>query len=50
MLNSEECYGMEVFVLSNTKRDSRETARHADIAEAAADNQESFQRKYWQTV
>jgi len=50
MLDSGESYCMEAFMLSNTKRDSGGGGSHADIAEAAADNQESFQRKYWQTV
>jgi hypothetical protein len=49
-LNSGESYRMEAFMLSNTKRDSEGGGSHADIAEAAADNQESFQRKYWQKV
>jgi hypothetical protein len=50
MLNSAESYCMVAFMLSNTKRDSGGGGSHADIAEAAADNQESFERKYWQTV
>jgi len=50
MLNSGESYRMKVFMLSNMKRDSGGGGSHADIAEAAAYNQESFQRKYWQTV
>jgi hypothetical protein len=36
---------MEVFIVSNTKRDSRERGRHADIAKAAADNPRKFPAK-----
>jgi hypothetical protein len=45
MLNSEESYRMEAFRVSNTKRDYRGGGSHADVAEAAADNQEKLPAK-----